>query len=100
VCADNAIEIVRVKITEVGRQVRRNEAHRVANWRRCSGTLGMVGAVATTIKSLLSQDFAGKLPRRSSLISRDANGKLEKRNFLCRGALTFWKPVTMYSPVP
>ena len=35
----------------------------------------------TTSKSLLSQDFAGKLPRRSSLISRDANGKLEKTRF-------------------
>jgi len=37
VCADNAIEIVRVKITEVGRQVRRNEADRMPNWRCCSG---------------------------------------------------------------
>jgi len=36
-CANSAIEIGRVKITEAERQVRRNEADRMANWRRCSG---------------------------------------------------------------
>jgi hypothetical protein len=33
--------------------------------------------------------------RRSSRITQDANGKLEKPDFLCRGALTFWEPVTV-----
>jgi hypothetical protein len=59
------------------------------------GDPGNGRAAATTIKSLLSQDFAGKLPRRSFLIPQDANGTLEQREFLCRGALTFWKPMTM-----
>jgi len=36
-CANSAIEIGRVKITEAERQVRRNEADRMANCRRCSG---------------------------------------------------------------